>query len=162
MFFNEKLRFSKFKMAATRHFSKILTKIAATRHFSKNIDQNGRCSLRCRLKNNFKDASKCLKGHYWQALSIGMPQYIIHCHKTVQNKQKVYFDIFCDIFYYISIKILCVENSQLCTAYTFHNHFFGLKQIILDVYLNVQYTFYSQIAQFIWGGGGSILVPPCI
>ena len=35
MFFNEKLKFSKFKMAATRHFSKILTKIAATRHFSK-------------------------------------------------------------------------------------------------------------------------------
>ena len=33
--FNEKLRFSKFKMAATRHFSKILTKIAATHHFSK-------------------------------------------------------------------------------------------------------------------------------
>jgi hypothetical protein len=35
MFFNEKLRFSKFKMATTHHFSKILTKIAATRHFSK-------------------------------------------------------------------------------------------------------------------------------
>ena len=65
-------------------------------------------------------------------------------------------------FYYISTKIIHVVNSPPCTEQTLHNHFFGLKQIVLDISFNMQPAFYDQIAHFLWSGGDSIFLTPCI
>ena len=143
MFLNEKIRISKFKMAAAhplilRKLGKILIKMATV---------GSKIMLKIQVNAQNDTTDKPFPLVYDKIIYIAINVFKI-------RKRCILREIWI-FFYYISTKIIHVVNSPPCTEQTLHNHFLGSNKSYW-IYLSICSLHFMTRLLIFSGQGGTV------